>query len=335
MAEPTCSYQQDDSAHPDHPHRAKLPKLNPSETTPAALPLGSGGDKDLSLRAGAIKSHWSIDDFEIGKPLGKGKFGNVFLAREKKSKYIIALKVLFKSQLQKGGVEHQLRREVEIQAHLRHPNILRLYGYFYDDRRVYLILEYAPRGELFKQLRAKDTFSEPVSAKYIRQIADALNYCHSKAVIHRDIKPENLLLDYFGNIKIADFGWSVHAPTSRRTTLCGTLDYLPPEMVTGKPHDKNVDIWSLGVLCFEFLCGRPPFESEDQQVTYNRIRTCSFSYPHHVSEGARNFVNQLLVVDPTKRLHLEKVMDHPWLIEESAKCTPVTGTQKFPTPKDY
>ena len=99
------------------------------------------------------KKEWQLSDFDIGKPLGRGKFGNVYLAREKNSKYIVALKVLFKSQLQKAGVEHQLRREIEIQSHLRHTNILRLYGYFYDSTRVYLILEFAAKGELYKELQ--------------------------------------------------------------------------------------------------------------------------------------------------------------------------------------
>eukprot|EP00897_Mesotaenium_endlicherianum_P005283 jgi/Mesen1/4783/ME000242S03952 len=132
------------------------------------------------------EKRWSLGDFDIGKPLGKGKFGNVYLAREKKSKYIVALKVLFKNQLQESQVEHQLRREIEIQSHLRHPNILRLYGYFYD------------QGELYKELQKARYFSERRAAT--------------------------------GELKIADFGWSVHAPNSRRQTLCGTLDYLPPEM---------------------------------------------------------------------------------------------------------
>ena len=93
-----------------------------------------------------------LQDFEIGKPLGRGKFGSVYLARERKTKYIVALKVLQKSQLTKAGVEHQLRREIEIQSHLRHKNILRMFGYFYDDKRIYLILEFAPQGELYKKL---------------------------------------------------------------------------------------------------------------------------------------------------------------------------------------
>lgn len=180
-----------------------------------------------------------LDDFEVGRPLGKGKFGNVYLARESKSKYIIALKVLFKSQLIKNNVQHQLRREIEIQAHLKHPNILRLFGYFHDTTRIYLILEYAPQGELYKKLQKAKYFSNEVAAKvikyktintkksmnnlffillflqYIDQMIDALIYCHSRKVIHRDIKPENILIGYSGELKIADFGWSVHAPSSR------------------------------------------------------------------------------------------------------------------------
>jgi len=162
----------------------------------------------------------------------------------------------------KAGVEHQLRREIEIQAHLRHRNILRMFGYFWDEKRVYLILEYAPKGELYKELTRRGRFSERRGAMYVASLAAALDYMHGKHVIHRDIKPENLLLGYKGEIKLADFGWSVHAPSSRRTTLCGTLDYLPPEMIENKEHDHSVDNWSLGVLAYEFLCGAPPFEAE-------------------------------------------------------------------------
>ncbi|XP_063901901.1 aurora kinase A-B-like [Zophobas morio] len=192
---------------------------------------------------GLPKSNWCFNDFEIGRPLGRGKFGNVFLARERRTKYIVALKVLFKSQLQKADVEHQLRREIEIQSRLQHPHILNLLGWFYDDRKIYLILEYAPRGELYKELQLYGKFPENRAAKYIRQLAEALIFLHKEKVIHRDIKPENLLLGINGDLKIADFGWSVHAPSSRRTTLCGTLDYLPPEMIEGKAHDDKALSW--------------------------------------------------------------------------------------------
>ncbi|NXO00735.1 AURKA kinase, partial [Rhinopomastus cyanomelas] len=265
------------------------------------------------------KRQWSLEDFEIGRPLGKGKFGNVYLAREKQSKFILALKVLYKTQLEEAGVEHQLRREVEIQSHLRHPNILRLYGYFHDVTRVYLILEYAPRGEVYKELQKLTKFDEQRTATYITELADALLYCHSKSVIHRDIKPENLLLGSNGELKIADFGWSVHAPSSRRTTLCGTLDYLPPEMIEGRTHDEKVDIWSLGVLCYEFLVGKPPFEAETYQETYRAISKVQFKFPPFVTEGARDLISKLLKHSPFHRLPLKEVLLHPWITANSTK----------------
>ncbi|KAL0594661.1 Aurora kinase A [Plecturocebus cupreus] len=265
------------------------------------------------------KRQWSLEDFEIGRPLGKGKFGNVYLAREKQSKFILALKVLFKAQLEKAGVEHQLRREVEIQSHLRHPNILRLYGYFHDATRVYLILEYAPLGTVYRELQKLSKFDEQRTATYITELANALSYCHSKRVIHRDIKPENLLLGSAGELKIADFGWSVHAPSSRRTTLCGTLDYLPPEMIEGRMHDEKVDLWSLGVLCYEFLVGKPPFEANTYQETYKRISRVEFTFPDFVTEGARDFISRLLKHNPSQRPMLREVLEHPWITANSSK----------------
>jgi len=260
---------------------------------------------------------WSLADFDIGKPLGNGKFGKVYLAREKKTHFIVALKVLFKNQLSKAGVEHQLRREIEIQAHLRNDNILRLYGYFFDQTRIYLILEFAAKGELYKELQKCGKFDEKRSAKYIKSLAGALDYCHSKHVIHRDIKPENLLLDLRGELKIADFGWSVHAPHSRRTTLCGTLDYLPPEMIEGKAHDNMVDVWSLGVLMYEFLVGSPPFEAQGHHETYKKISKVDLKFPPHISADARDLITKLLVKEPSARLPLSEVANHKWILDNT------------------
>ncbi|KAG1695089.1 hypothetical protein DVH05_020731 [Phytophthora capsici] len=261
------------------------------------------------------KKTWKLSDFEIGKPLGKGKFGNVYLAREKQSKYVVALKVLNKQQLMKSSMEHQLRREIEIQSHLRHKSILRLYGYFFDSKRVYLIIEYAPQGELYKKLMRAGRFSEKQSALYIKEMARALIYMHSKHVIHRDIKPENLLVGFHGELKIADFGWSVHAPSSRRTTLCGTLDYLPPEMIENKPHDEKVDVWTLGILMYEFLTGAPPFETENTKETYRRIAHVDLKFPSHVSSEARDLLTKILRHDPQQRIPLERVLEHAWILQ--------------------
>jgi aurora kinase len=259
---------------------------------------------------------WTLDDFDVGRPLGRGKFGAVYLARERSSGYVVALKVLHKQQLAASRVEHQLRREVEIQSHLRHPNILRLFGYFHDRERVFLILEYAAKGELYKELQRSGRFSEPKAATHVAALAGALAYCHAKHVFHRDIKPENLLVGLGGQVKIADFGWSVHAPSGRRRTLCGTLDYLPPEMVEGREHGPGVDVWGLGVLAYEFLFGGPPFEAAGHQETYRRIVRVDLQFPEApaVSSGARDFVRAMLKRDPASRLSLDAVCEHPWIV---------------------
>ncbi|XP_058876754.1 aurora kinase B-like [Acipenser ruthenus] len=265
---------------------------------------------------------FSLKDFDIGRPLGKGKFGNVYLARDRDTNFILALKVMFKSQIEKEGVEHQLRREVEIQSRLRHPNILRFYNYFHDRKRVFLMLEYAPRGELYKELQRCQRFDEQRSATYIEEVSDALQYCHEQKVIHRDIKPENLLLGFRGELKIADFGWSVHAPSMRRKTMCGTLDYLPPEMIEGKTYSENADLWCVGVLCYEFLVGTPPFETASHSQTYTRITKVDMQFPSIVSPSARDLISSLLRHCPPMRLPLKKVLEHPWVKTNSRRVLP-------------
>ncbi|TXG64449.1 hypothetical protein EZV62_011443 [Acer yangbiense] len=230
----------------------------------------------------------------------------------------VALKLIFKEQIEKYNIHNQLRREMEIQTSLRHPNILRLYGWFHDDERIFLILEYAHRGELYRLLRKNGHLSEKQAATYIASLTNALAYCHEKHVIHRDIKPENLLLDHEGRLKIADFGWSVQS-RSKRHTMCGTLDYLAPEMVENKAHDYAVDNWTLGILCYEFLYGAPPFEAETQSDTFKRIMRVDLGFPSTppVSEEAKNLILRLLVRDSTQRLSLQKILEHPWIIKNA------------------
>jgi aurora kinase len=244
----------------------------------------------------ATPKQWHLGMFEIGKPLGKGKFGRVYLAKERTSGFVCALKVLHKAEIQQGKVEKQVRREIEIQSHLAHPNVLRLFGHFHDAKRIFLILEFAGKGELYKHLRREQRFPEPKAAQYIAQMAAALKYLHKKHVMHRDIKPENILVGVHGEIKISDFGWSVHAPNNRRNTMCGTLDYLPPEMLKGASKDnyytEKVDLWSLGVLAYEFLVGEAPFE-DTQAMTQRKIVRGEYTVPKFVSAEATDLIKKV------------------------------------------
>ncbi len=326
---------------------SKLPP--PSSPTYKGTSISSGRSSDestlqrlsnppISDKPQPKKFHLGM--FEIGKPLGKGKFGRVYLAKERSTGFVCALKVLHKSELQQGKVEKQVRREIEIHSNLRHPNILRFYGHFHDSKRVFLILEFAGKGELYKHLRKENKFPEWKAAQYIAQMAAALKYLHKKHVMHRDIKPENILVGIHGEIKISDFGWSVHAPNNRRNTICGTLDYLPPEMI--KPgsqenfYNEKVDLWSLGVLTYEFLVGEAPFE-DTPVMTQRRIARGEMTVPKFVSPEARDLIErvsmsilysgfwpkltpfQLLVLDPEKRIPLTEVQKHPWIVKHCIK----------------
>lgn len=274
------------------------PILNAAHDTDKSKEASEPEHKAATLIKQPTPKTFHLGMFEIGKPLGKGKFGRVYLAREREHKFICALKVLHKSELQQARVEKQVRREVEIQSNLCHPNILKLYGHFHDTKRVFLILEYAGQGELYRHLQKATRFPEARAARYIAQMAGALAHLHRKHVIHRDIKPENILVGVHGEIKISDFGWSVHAPGKRRTTYCGTLDYLPPEMVAAGgsgadgSYDERVDLWSLGVLTYEFLVGEAPFE-DTFVMTTRKIARGEMSIPSFVSAEARDLIQKV------------------------------------------
>jgi len=247
-------------------------------------------------------SDLNIGLFEIGGRLGRGRFGQVFLARHRTTNYICALKALFKAQIEKGTEETLFRRELEVHQNLAHPNILRFLSWFHDETRIYLVLEYAPGGNLFDHLRKQPNgrFNERVAAQYVAQMAEALKYMHNKNVMHRDIKPENILLGLHNEIKLADFGYSIHSVSGFRSTVCGTLDYLSPEvalmlMKPGRHKDyyaKAVDQWSLGVLTYELLVGKAPFEMKSRKATEKKIANFrgTINSPSFVSQEAEDFI---------------------------------------------
>jgi aurora kinase, other len=263
-----------------------------------------------------MQRYWTLDDFELGRPLGRGKFGQVWLVRERNRGFIVALKIIPIKEIQNAETAKQIRREIEIHSNLRHENILQMYGHFHDRDNIYLILEYAGKGEFFRFLSERGgRFSEGETSVYIRQLIHALLYMSTRSVIHRDIKPENLLLGADDNLKLADFGWAVYNADNRRTTFCGTMEYLAPEMISNVVHNSSIDLWCLGVLTYEFLTGRTPFEAKNRNMreAYKKIGSLAYTVPDGVSSIASDFISRLLVLEPRDRMSLETALDHPFI----------------------
>ncbi|KRX08685.1 Protein kinase-like domain [Pseudocohnilembus persalinus] len=285
----------------------------------------------------------NIGDFELTKILGKGAFGKVMKCVHNRSKLVYAIKEIDKRNLKENNMIQQINNEVKIMYQLNHPNILKLYNHFEDDKSIYLVLELAQGGQMYQILwkQPGKRFSEQRAANYIFQLCLALEKCHNQKphpILHRDIKPENILLDDKNQIKLADFGWSNFLPKNQdiRETFCGTLDYLAPEMLHQQGYDHKVDIWSVGVLVFEILTGKSPFAPSDRQLdaayvdktTRKNIMNLNYQFPSDFPPLAKDLVQKILVTDPNKRLTLEQIMQHPWI---TAYCKVV----KQPEPSSF
>lgn len=258
------------------------------------------------------------DDFEAieDKALGKGGFGHVWKVRHKLTGKIYAIKVINKDYIKKEKMIDQINREIEIMYRTDHPHIIKLYNHYEDDENFYLIMHCAGKGQLYHLLKRSKRLDEKTVAQYIREVISAVKYLHSMKppIIHRDIKPENVLLDSDGRAKLADFGWSnFYDENKQRETYCGTPEYLAPEMVNKSGHNESIDIWSLGVLMFELLAGRPPFIYKgDTNELYNDIKNLRIKWTDDFPTLAKNLIIKILKLNPAERLSLDGIIDHPW-----------------------
>ena len=210
----------------------------------------------------------------------------------------------------------QTNREIEIMYKLDHPHIIKLYSHFEDDEDFCLIMQIASKGQLYSVIKRLKRLDQRTAAQYMREVISAIKYLHTRnpPIIHRDIKPENILLDQDGRCKLADFGWSNFDDGKKnRETYCGTPEYLAPEMVTKSGHDESVDIWALGVLLFEMLTGRTPFNfTGDRIQLYNNIKSLRIVWTDDFPQLAKDLVGRILKLNPKDRLTLDQMINHQW-----------------------
>ena len=242
------------------------------------------------------------ESFNFHSQLGSGAFGKVYRVSSKLTNQIYALKVLSKNQITNLKLTEQLKKEISIIAKCDHENIIKLYGAFEDKSYIYLIMELATDSTLFSKLKKVKKMPEEQAAQYLGDIVKALVYLHSQkpAIIHRDLKPENILLSE-NKCKIADFGWS-NVTDEFRNTFCGTPDYLAPEMIIGTGHDEKLDVWTVGVMLYELIEGRPPFTAKEkvndarvmQKLIEKNILSGNIEFSKLISEDAKNAIKILL-----------------------------------------
>jgi len=230
----------------------------------------------------------SLADLEMVQPLGRGTFGSVFLCQQKGTKTVMALKCLDKKALFDSGQHHYVRREIIALENFQHPFLASYYGVILSPRKICLLLEFIPGGELwtylYSTMKAEDRGSFGgmkllPATLYAGTVILALEHIHGLGYSYRDLKPENLLINSRGYLKLVDFGFAKQVPFMNKSstvqyrtfTLCGTPDYMAPELVLTQGHDRSVDYWAFGVLVYELLCGHTPFESSNQQRTFEKI----------------------------------------------------------------
>jgi len=270
------------------------------------------------LKAMVKGRQFTFKDFDLKATVGTGTFGRVRVVKIKGStdRTPLALKIMKKSEvIRLKQVEH-VKAEVGILAKIEHPFIVNLLTKFQDEKRLFLLLEYVNGGELFSYLRKQGRLPDLDAKFYAGEIVLAFAYLHSKNVIYRDLKPENLLIDCDGHMKITDFGFAKEVE-DRTWTLCGTPEYLAPEIIQSKGHGRAVDWWALGILIFEMLAGYPPFYDENPFGIYQKVLAGRVDFPRHFDVKAKDLIKRLLTHDRAKRFGCLKngaddIQKHKW-----------------------
>jgi len=274
------------------------------------------------------------ENYELKEELGKGAFSVVKRCVQRHTGLEFAAKIINTKKLSARDFQ-KLEREARICRKMQHPNIVRLHDGIQEENFHYLVFDLVTGGELFEDIVAREFYSEADASHCIQQILESVNHCHQNGVVHRDLKPENLILSEKPKpenlllaskakgaaVKLADFGLAIEVQGDQQAWFgfAGTPGYLSPEVLKKEPYGKPVDIWACGVILYILLVGYPPFWDEDQHRLYAQIKAGAYDYPSPewdtVTPEAKNLINQMLTVNPAKRIRAEEALKHPWICQ--------------------
>lgn len=275
---------------------------------------GSENDEKCVKEAESI----GLEDFEVMKVVGRGAFGKVYQVRKKDTLEIYAMKVVRKDKIVEKNHAEYMKAERDILTKIDHPYIVQLRYSFQTKYRLYLVLDFVNGGHLFFQLYHQGLFREDLARIYAAEIVSAVSHLHANGIMHRDLKPENILLDVDGHALLTDFGLAKEFDENARSnSLCGTVEYMAPEIILGKGHDKAADWWSVGILLFEMLTGKPPFHGGNREKIQKKIVKDKFKLPAYLTSEAHCLLKGLLQKDPSKRLGnglkgSDELKQHKW-----------------------
>ena len=261
------------------------------------------------------------DNYRIGKVLGTGAFGEVRMCVHRESGAQRAVKVLRKSNMD-DDEKRMLFNEINILKEIDHPNIIKMYEFYEDEKRYYMVTEICKGGELFDEILQRGKFTERDTATLMKQVLSCINYCHNANIVHRDLKPENILLEAnkdFDQLKIIDFGTSlVYDPNRNLDEKLGTPYYIAPEVLQ-KSYNNKCDIWSAGVITYILLSGMPPFNGQSDQEIMKKVREGQFSFEDRIwqtiSDNAKDFIRSLLTYNKDERPSAQEALQHRWITE--------------------
>lgn len=263
----------------------------------------------------------NLDAFELLKVIGKGSYGKVTLVRKRDTGRLYAMKCLNKSNVKKRNQVEHTRTERSVLTRAKHPFIVHLHYAFQTSNKLYFVLDYCPGGELFFHLSRLEKFDERVAKLFAAEIVLALEHLHDLGIVYRDLKPENILFDTQGHVLLADFGLAKEGITEGAEgaySMCGTPEYLPPEVLDRTGHGTSVDWWALGMVLYEMLTGLPPWYTRNRQKLFDRLRRAPLTFPDIVMPNARHLICSLLQRNPAERLgskNAKEVRDHPFFAE--------------------